>query len=121
MVELAAASLRASGRLRMRVLGSSMLPAIRPGDIVTVRSGEPAEASPGDVVLFMRENRFFVHRVVRSEMSGLVTRGDAVPAEDPPVQPYEFLGFVVATQRGPRLLPLAGRLLSRLKALVRAH
>ena len=86
----------------MRVVGSSMLPAIRPGDIVMVRRGLPAEASSGDVVLFVRDARLFAHRVVERRGSFLVTRGDAVPAADPPVQPHEFLGFVVSTQRGRR-------------------
>ena len=94
-----------------------MLPAIRPGDIVTIRSGLPTEASTGDVVLFMREGRFFVHRVVGRGVAGLVTKGDAIPAEDPPVQPHEFLGFVISTLRGPRLLPWASRLYARLKTL----
>lgn len=100
MIELAADSLRASGRLRMRVAGSSMLPAIRPGDLVTVRRGAPAEARAGDVILFHRDGRFFTHRVVSRQGESLVTRGDAVAALDPPVQPGEFLGIVVSTQRG---------------------
>lgn len=102
MIELAAASLRTSGSLRMRVAGSSMLPAIRPGDIVTVRRASPAEASRGDVVLFVRDGRFFTHRVIERRGSSMVTRGDAVAVEDPPVHPNEFLGIVISTQRGHR-------------------
>ena len=120
----------------MRVIGSSMLPAIRPGDIVTVRSGLPARAAIGEVVLFLRESRFFVHRVVGRRGSALVTRGDALATPDPPVEPGEFLGFVVATERGRRppagprqsaldraaaslfrRSPFAGRLFTRLNAL----
>lgn len=100
MIELAADSLRASGRLRMRVAGSSMLPAIRPGDLVSVRRCGPAQASIGDVVLFQRDGRLFAHRVVRLEAESLVTRGDAVATDDPPVRATEFLGIVESTQRG---------------------
>ena len=90
----------------------------------------------GDVVLFVRDGRFFVHRVVERRGRQVVTRGDAVPVADPPVQPHEFLGFVVSTQRGRRPAcaprqtaltraaatvfrrsPWAGRIYTRLTAL----
>lgn len=138
MVELAAASLRASGGLRLRVLGSSMLPAIRPGDLIRVRRCHAQEAAAGEVVLFLRDGRLFAHRVVGRAGRALVTRGDAVEACDPPVLPHELLGKVVSTQRGGRSFaaggrrtplqraaaavfrrsPLAGRLFTRVNALV---
>lgn len=123
MIELAAASLRASGSLTMRVWGSSMLPTIRPGDVITVRRAEIAQASAGDVVLCKRSGRFFVHRVVAHHGHSIVTRGDAVRASDPPVGPREFLGIVTCAPRSRReriaamlfrRLPLAARVYLRL-------
>ena len=74
------AGLLAEGRpVRFRASGSSMTPAIRDGDLLTV---EPAGRRPfaeGDVVLYPIGGRFRAHRVlgfdpVRRE---LVCRGDA--------------------------------------------
>ena len=62
--ELAAEVLRTSGRLRLRATGASTLPAVWPGDILSVRSHEVVEALPGDIVLFVREGRLVARRVV---------------------------------------------------------
>jgi signal peptidase len=62
--ELAAEVLRSSGRLRLRATGASMLPAVWPGDILSVRSHDVVEALPGDIVLFGREGTLVAHRVV---------------------------------------------------------
>jgi hypothetical protein len=42
-------SLRASGRLRFRARGTSMLPTIRPGACVSVRSMRREEITTGDI------------------------------------------------------------------------
>jgi hypothetical protein len=84
-----------------------MLPAIRPGDIVTARRCEPEQVLKGEIVLFVRENRLFVHRVVKPSAGGrktLITRGDSVPDNDPPVSPGELLGCVTAIRRGRRVI-----------------
>jgi hypothetical protein len=123
LVDLAAASLRASGSLTMRVLGASMVPAIQPGETITVRRAEMAQARLGDVVLCKRDGRFFVHRIVSHRGHAIVTRGDAVRAWDPPAGPDEFLGIVTCaprTWRGRamatlfRRSPLAARVYIRL-------
>jgi hypothetical protein len=76
-----------------------MLPAIHPGDMVTVRRAEMAEAFVGDVVLCKREGRFFAHRMVARREHAIVTRGDAVRAHDLPVAAHEFLGIVTCAPR----------------------
>jgi hypothetical protein len=51
---------------------------------------------------------FTVHRAVRWDRNALITRGDALPKNDPPVQPSRIFGEVVAIQRGrSRLIPRA--------------
>jgi signal peptidase I len=62
--ELAAEVIRSFGSLRLRVVGASMLPAVWPGDLLSVRSDDAAEAVPGDIVVFKREGRLVAHRVV---------------------------------------------------------
>ena len=111
---LAAEVLRSSGRLRLRVTGTSMLPAVWPGDVLEVHRESTAEVLPGQLVLFERGGRLVAHRAVekvrREGQTLLVTRGDRLEQTDPPVSPEELLGRVTWVQRGhrrlrPRLTP----------------
>jgi signal peptidase I len=123
--------LRANGSVCFRVLGASMFPWIRTGDLVFVRTCSPEQAGRGDVVLFERDARLFVHRVIRRDTNGfgdgaardstLITKGDALDAEDAPITRAEFLGRVIRVYRGSRHLDmesmgriLLGRLLARM-------
>ena len=105
---LAVEVLRRFGEARLRVTGSSMLCAMWPGDLVAVRRQEMGEIRRGHVVLFVRDGRFFVHRVVgkirREDRTLLVTRGDRLKENDPPVSPAELLGRVTGVIRGSRCL-----------------
>jgi signal peptidase I len=103
-LELAAKVLRDFGELRFRASGGSMLPAIFPGDILLVRRDPIGRIRPGHTVLSFRAGQFYAHRVVRIENSGaavcLITRGDALRVEDPPVSEDEYLGRVTGLSRG---------------------
>jgi signal peptidase I len=109
-----AAKLRADGSVCFRVLGASMFPWIRSGDLVFVRSFAYEQASRGDVVCFERAGRLFVHRVIREAAGGaggkehgaMITKGDALDAEDEPVTRAEFLGRVIRVHRGDRHIDL---------------
>jgi signal peptidase I len=101
-IELAAELLRCGGRIRIRALGTSMLPTIFPGDILQIESTPQNELAVGDVVLVKREKRIVIHRLVSNESRRWVTRGDAVPQDDPPVVDEEFLGRVRRIDRGNR-------------------
>jgi len=120
--ELAAEVLRSSGRLRLRATGASMLPAVWPGDIMSVRSHDAAEALPGDIVLFGREGRLVAHRVVERTLCQdriqWVTRGDSVGSNDAPVSSHQLLGRVTAIERGRRRLTPHQSLASRLASWI---
>ncbi len=95
--DLAGEVLRSSGRLRLRVMGWSMLPTVWPGDMLVVDSVKSDGVCEGDIVLFGRDRRLFAHRVVKNNAGGnakIVTRGDAMPAPDPPVDETQLLGKV---------------------------
>ena len=100
--------LNSAGQARLAVTGASMLPAIRPGDILEVHRQGMEAILPGDVVLFMRNGGFAAHRVLEKTQSLqrtlLITRGDALRVPDPPVTPDELLGRVTAILRGGRRL-----------------
>ncbi len=109
-LDLAAEILHSFGELRMVAFGSSMLPSVRPGDLLTVDRIEPASARPGHVVLCARHDHFVAHRVVREETHDgrriLITQGDALAFEDPlPVAETELLGRVSCVTRGKKSFP----------------
>ena len=120
--ELAEEVLRSFGRLRLRVVGASMLPAVWPGDLLSVRSDDAAEAHPGDIVVFRREGRLVTHRVVERTIcqEGIqwVTRGDRVGRNDAPISRRELLGRVTAIERGSRRLTSHQSAASRLASWI---
>lgn len=101
---VAAEVVRTHGRLRLRVTGLSMLPAVWPGDIVTVEAREPSRLAPGELVLVEDAGRLRLHRLIASQASGaeilLVTRGDSLSYDDPPVRAEQVLGVVTSIRRG---------------------
>lgn len=112
---LAEEVIRTFGEVRLRVFGTSMAPAMLPGDLVTIRRAEMNDISEGDIVLFTRNGRLFVHRVVnrktispagKIEDACLVTRGDRLHHEDPLVSPRELLGRVISLERDNRKIEL---------------
>ena len=110
-------TLRTFGSARLRVQGSSMLPAFRPGDDVLVRWSDQDDAEAGDVIAFNREGRLFVHRVTGRDASGrIITRGDALPAADAPISEGEYLGKVAEVCRAGETITLRTSLLQRATA-----
>jgi len=103
---LAAEMLRGRGTVHLTLRGTSMLPSLWPGDLLTIESAAYDEVVPGDIVLVMRDNRSFVHRLVeRRGVQGdfsWITKGDAVPHDDPPVAAPELLGRVAYVRRADR-------------------
>ena len=88
-----------------------MLPTLWPGDILTVQSVRPEQVEPGEIVLYMRHDRFFIHRIVSTDLtrekSFLVTRGDCMVEDDPAVDRSELLGKIVEVRRaGSTFLPV---------------
>jgi len=113
VLSLASEVLRISGGLRFAALGASMVPTIYPGDILIVRREAAREVRCGDVVLSFRAGRFCAHRLVKKlEQDGrvsVITRGDALRENDPPLAESELLGRITAAVRGRKRIELGGR------------
>ena len=109
--ELAGEVLSSSGRLRLRVTGWSMLPAIFPGDTLVIEPARSESVGKGDIVLFRRDGRLFAHRVSGKSGSAsdfqIVTQGDGMRNPDPPVSSSQLLGKVSFVVREGRCLELA--------------
>jgi signal peptidase I len=106
--ELACEVLRSSGRLRLQVTGRSMLPTILPGDVLVIDRATVDKVSKGDVVLFRRDRRFVVHRVVTKSAEhsdgAILTQGDAMPTPDMPVSDGALMGKVSFIIRNGRCI-----------------
>lgn len=93
---LVADTLRLGGRVRLRVHGESMLPALWPGDVVEIANCLPGEVQSGEIVLALRDGRIFLHRLVGPcTQSGFKLRGDSMPGPDPWFNPESLLGRLV--------------------------
>jgi hypothetical protein len=98
-----------------------MLPTLWPGDILTIQSVRPEQVEPGEIVLYMRHDRFFIHRTVSTDLKRdkafLVTRGDCMFEDDPPVDRSELLGRIIEVRSaGSKFMP--GRKLSFFRRLL---
>ena len=106
--DLSAQILRQGGSFRFRVGGSSMIPFVRDGDLLTIAPVDAADLRIGDVALYRTHlDRVVAHRVVgRAIRDGelvLETRGDARLVSDSPVPASRVLGRAVRLQRGDRV------------------
>jgi hypothetical protein len=120
--ELAAETLQRFGRLSLRLTGTSMLPAIHPGDVADFIPVADEFPLPGDIALFRRERRLVAHRVLSANDDGVLTQGDALATLDPPVAHADVLGKLsnlnrsgsdVAWRLAPRARDRLGRWLLR--------
>jgi signal peptidase I len=122
---LAEEIVRKFGEVRLRVVGTSMVPSIIPGDLVSIHRASLQDIFPGEIVLFLQQGRLIAHRVVdrktmatedRPEEPCLITRGDRVRRIDPPVSSAELLGRVVSIERNERIVELSARVPNHLIA-----
>jgi signal peptidase I len=127
---LAEEVVRTFGEVRLRVFGTSMVPSILPGDLISIQRAAASEISSGEIVLYTREGRLFAHRVVgRAGSAGqpfaaqgeslLITRGDRLRYNDPPVSSSELLGRVISIGRGDRQLEPLPRAIGSNHPLIR--
>ena len=98
-LDLAAEVLSSGRTIRLQALGTSMLPSIWPGDVLSIEPRPVAEIVPGDVVLVARDGRFFIHRLIEKRKLTWTTRGDSLPQDDAPVAPLQVLGRVSLIHR----------------------
>ncbi|MFZ0394839.1 MAG: S24/S26 family peptidase [Terracidiphilus sp.] len=119
--DLAADVALASGSVRLRVTGSSMLPALRAGDLVTVERCSLEEFEPDAMVLFRRGDGLVLHRLVRKTGDSVLTRGDSLPRYDEPVGTSAIVGRAVSVLRNGRPVNLQRTLGQRSVAALLRH
>lgn len=102
----------AQGRsFRFHARGGSMRPAIRNNDVLQVEPVRAEELRAGEIVLFAaRSGGFRAHRLqlADGEKDMYVTKGDANPFADAPIQGSQILGRVVSRQNGEKIAARSG-------------
>src|ERR1017187_3020778 len=93
---------RSFGQVRLKVTGTSMLPSVWPGDILTVSRCSCGDLNPGQIVLCFRDEALVAHRLIRKSGNRIVTRGDSLYNYDRPFREEELLGRVVTIVRDGR-------------------
>lgn len=76
------------------VVSSSMEPVLKIGDKVTATPCETGELTAGQVVVYRRDSRYIVHRIVKIEGFVAVTAGDNSRRFDPPISVFDIVGIV---------------------------
>lgn len=117
--ELAGEIVRTFGRVRVRVTGTSMIPAVWPGDVLVVERRPAEKIQRGEIAVAERSGTLMAHRVVSAAPApatvapgfnpafarptpAVITRGDSQLFADEPLRADELLGTVVLIERGSR-------------------
>ncbi len=91
--------------LQLRVSGASMLPLIRPLDLVQVQPPGGMPLRPGEVAAFRLEGNVVTHRVVRVHGDTVILKGDHARGLDRPIGAGDILGRVMALGRAEAWRP----------------
>jgi len=104
LLELLQEALSKGNSLRLRVKGFSMFPCIRDNDIVTVSHLNGCLPYIGLAVAFIhpRTNKLVIHRVIKQNKYGVVTKGDCSFSIDGLVPHKNILGIVTKIERNNR-------------------
>lgn len=103
-LELLRAMMERGLPFRTRVLGTSMKPAVRDEDIVTIVPLGDCDPEVGEVVAFVPSDadRLVLHRIVSRESAGWLLRGDNCSKGDGVIGREGILGRVVRIEREGR-------------------
>lgn len=89
--------------LYFNIVGPSMRPILKPGDLLAVIPYGQGEIRPGDVVVFVppHEKRLIAHRLLSRDARGWRAQGDNNTVKDPwPLGPGDILGRVAEVRHG---------------------
>jgi signal peptidase len=116
--ELVTEVARSFGEVCLQVTGSSMVPAIWPGDVIAVRRSELGALRLGQIVLYRQERGLVAHRIVHIHGDLLTTRGDTLRHDDPPVRTSDLVGQVLSLVRKGRRVNLRQSSWQRISASI---
>ena len=97
--ELFLASLVEGKEARLHVTGTSMLPSLKPGDVVVLKPVEPEQLQKGDLVVVRHKHDLVTHRLIGQQAGQWLTKGDNCRQLDPPAAEMMILGKVISIER----------------------
>jgi hypothetical protein len=111
--ELASGLLKDGKQVRFRASGISMGPAVKNGDVLTIRPVSGDSLTCGDIVLCQcTDSRLVAHRIIDTRRSGdvreFLVKGDRTWSVDGWVTEAQVLGQVVELWRGGARIDLEG-------------
>lgn len=98
-------------KAKFTISGTSMLPWIRDNlDQVVLSGVKGKKISPGDIVLFYREDKgYTLHRIYKKEKNWYITIGDSCLIGDGLIQTDHILGIVETIYRKGKRIPCSSK------------
>ncbi|OGG15864.1 hypothetical protein A3D78_05920 [Candidatus Gottesmanbacteria bacterium RIFCSPHIGHO2_02_FULL_39_14] len=84
--------------------GSSMLPIIRPGDILHIKKTAFQNVKEGDLIMAEKKKQFMVHRIIYKSKQYLITKGDHNLKSDGRILPQNVHAALTHLTRNGQLL-----------------
>ena len=103
-LQLVSGILYSTGTVKIKAFGTSMLPTIWPGDVLVIEAIPQDKLVCSELVAVETPDGLRVHRLLSKDESHWITRGDAMPQDDPPISPEEILGRVSEIRRRRRVI-----------------
>jgi len=89
--------------LPLKSTGQSMLPILRPNDIVYFKKTPFLKIKVNDLIIFKKKNQLITHRVIYKTKKYLITKGDNNPNSDGKIYPKQVLGRVYQIKRNGQI------------------
>jgi signal peptidase I len=89
--------------LPLKSTGQSMLPILRPNDIVYFKKTPFLKIKVNDLIIFKKKNQLITHRVIYKTKKYLITKGDNNPNCDGKIYPKQILGKVYQIKRNGQI------------------
>jgi signal peptidase I len=89
--------------LPLKSTGQSMLPILRPNDIVYFKKTPFLKIKVNDLIIFKKKNQLITHRVIYKTKKYLITKGDNNPNSDDKIYPKQILGKVYQIKRNGQI------------------
>jgi signal peptidase I len=89
--------------LPLKSTGQSMLPILRPNDIVYFKKTPFLKIKVNDLIIFKKKNQLITHRVIYKTKKYLITKGDNNPNSDGKIYPKQILGRVYQIKRNGQI------------------
>jgi signal peptidase I len=86
-------------QLRLQVVGDSMVPIIKRGDIACIERKSAQELRQGDVIVLHLREGFLMHRLIINDGKQLLLKGDNCVLADPLFDLNSVIGEVVTVKR----------------------